>query len=199
MQFPPWIRKSPKLAAYLRELRTWFGDASVAIEFRHESWFDTDALADTLSLLRELPFVNVILEEPDPQRTGLIPTVAEVTASDAVYYRFQGRDQLKGKVTNQERHEYGSEEISELAALVTRLHATGNADSFVVMHNNYSNNAVKAGMEMMLVLRDRGAPVQLAQERSPGIQRRWEGYRNDCHRLEAGWNYQYLQLARRLM
>ena len=174
VQFPPWIRKTEKMSAYLRELRGWFGDATVAMEFRHASWFSDGAESDTLAFLRELRVANVILDEPDPARTGLIPTVREITAPDLVYYRFQGRDELTGTVTNKERHEareqhvYSPPEITELAELITRLHASGHASSFVVIHNNYSNHAVKAGMEMMLVLREKGVRVRLGQERLAG-------------------------------
>ena len=53
------------------------------------------------------------------------------------------------------------DEIQQLAALIKRLHITGRAHSFVVINNNCSNHVVKAGREMMVILQDPAAPVQL--------------------------------------
>ncbi len=163
VQFPPWFRRSERNHAYLQRLRAGFPDDRLGVELRHRGWFEGDARAETLERLRGQRLSHVILDEPHPEATGLVPMIAELTDPGTAYYRFQGRDpngQLPARQRHvaRERHVYTPEEIGELADVISNLH-TGQVESLVLFHNNFSNNAVLAARQMIDALSARGRPV----------------------------------------
>jgi uncharacterized protein YecE (DUF72 family) len=155
-QFPPWFRPGKCADALFDTARHELADDLIAIEVRHPSWFDPGHRDETLSRWRDLAFINVIVDEPRPELTGLLPTVPEVTNPALAYFRFMGRDAL-GPLTGNDtstRHRaredyfYTEEDWDELGDLVDTIPATAEV-AHVIWHNNgASANAVASARHL---------------------------------------------------
>lgn len=153
-QFPPWFRPGEKSSALWAEIRRELSEDRVAVEVRHASWFDGRRREETLGLLSGLGFVQVVVDEPRADITGLTPTVAAVTNPDLAYFRFMGRDDLgrlqgedaKARHVARENYVYTQADWEELAAVVDSLAGSASA-AHVIWHNNgASANAVQSAL-----------------------------------------------------
>ena len=150
-QFPPWftIRRSNK--QYLLEVAKRCSPLPVAVEFRHESWFEGDNTEETLDFLRRhhLPFVAV--DMPQGHKSS-IPPVLAATADFAVM-RFHGHSE---KWTSKDIYEkfgyrYSTE---ELQGWVPKLRSLADEVSQVdvLMNNCYSDYAQRNAAELQDML-----------------------------------------------
>lgn len=145
-QFPPWFRKSPDALAYIDYCRERLPDFTLAIEFRHGSWFVGSERDDTLAFLRSRELVHTVVDEPQVGIYGSVPAVIAVTAPIS-YVRFHGRNRdtwTKKGATVAERYAYLYTE-SELEEWVPHIRTLGeNADRTYLMFNNcFAYYAVK--------------------------------------------------------
>ncbi|HEY8471910.1 MAG TPA: DUF72 domain-containing protein [Natronosporangium sp.] len=150
-QFPPWftIRRSNK--QYLLEVAKRCAPLPVAVEFRHQSWFDGDNQQETLDFLRKhrLPFVCV--DMPQGHRSS-IPPVVEATAGLALV-RFHGHSD---KWTSKDIYEkfgyrYSTKELREWVPKLRDL--ADRADrTHVLMNNCYSDYAQRNAEELLDLL-----------------------------------------------
>jgi uncharacterized protein YecE (DUF72 family) len=141
------LRAAGKFGAWLFQFPPWFRPGKRA-----------DALFDTArhELDDDLAFINVIVDEPHPELTGLLPTVPVVTNPALAYFRFMGRDALGaliGKETR-ERHRaredyfYTEEDWDELGDLVDTISSAAEV-AHVIWHNNgASANAVASARHL---------------------------------------------------
>ncbi len=151
-QFPPWFRPGKRADVLFDTVRHELAGDLIAIEVRHPCWFDSDHCDQTLSRWRDLDFINVIVDEPRADVTGLLPTVPVVTNTALAYFRFMGRDRLgplTGKETR-ERHRaredyfYTEEDWEDLGNLVDSISDAAEV-AHVIWHNNgASANAVNS-------------------------------------------------------
>lgn len=88
-QFPPWFQARRENFQYLERMREELAGFSVAIEFRHLSWFDERRCDATLAFLRAHGFVNVIVDEPQGFR-AIAARVSRVHVPLNVNYEDQG-------------------------------------------------------------------------------------------------------------
>ncbi|MDK2896826.1 MAG: hypothetical protein PWP04_946 [Candidatus Atribacteria bacterium] len=136
-QFPPWIRKSQKVLAYLAWLRVNLPPAStLAIEFRHRSWLEEKEIEDTFSFLRKHQLSYVSVDEPSLPWT--VPPVVEATTSDLVV-RFHGRNKSawqkkKASVWEKFGYLYSEEELKAWKEVVKKK--TGSLTRAFLMFNN---------------------------------------------------------------
>lgn len=156
-QFPPWFVYREDNVEYLKRVREWFQGDLVAIEFRHRSWWgDSEQVNDTLALLREHEFVNVVCDEPQVGM-GTIPLVPNVTNSSCVVFRLHGRNgqmwYQKGLTSSQQRfdYKYAVEELAQLASYVRQWETTA-ADVHVLMNNNQGDYAVSNAFDWLAIL-----------------------------------------------
>jgi uncharacterized protein YecE (DUF72 family) len=64
----------------------------LAVEFRHQSWFDTDSnQKSTLDFERELGVMHVIVDGPQGYKNS-VPTVSAHTSEDLAVLRLHGRN-----------------------------------------------------------------------------------------------------------
>lgn len=155
-QFPPWFTCRPENREWLQFCREFFATSSVAVEFRHRSWFDgEERTAETLRLLETLAAVHVIVDEPQVG-TGSIPTIAAVTDRRLAIWRLHGRNArtwyIKGE-KSADRFDYLYSR-PELAALVDpiRALAAGVDEMHVLFNNNRENYAVRNALDLMELL-----------------------------------------------
>jgi uncharacterized protein YecE (DUF72 family) len=152
-QFPPWftIRRSNK--EYLLEVANRCSPLRVAVEFRHQSWFDGANRDETLAFLRKhkLPFVCV--DMPQGHRSS-IPPVVEATADLAVV-RFHGHSEhwTSRDIYEKFGYLYSARELSEWAPKLRSL-ASGTGQTHVLMNNCYSDYAQRNAGELLDLLND---------------------------------------------
>jgi len=157
-QFPKWFVYRRASFDHLREIRERLADYRVAVEFRHESWFEGRNRDSTLSFERDMRFCNVIVDEPRDQ-PGSIPAVWEVTNADLAMLRLHGRNaatwNLKGLASASDRFNYDYTQ-EELAAFVPPLRAMAEAAARaqVIFNNNLEDQGVRNARMMMDLLGD---------------------------------------------
>jgi len=162
LQFPPSFVCNPRNTSYLAWCRDRLGELTVAVEFRHHSWFAGPNLEATISLLEQIRAVHVICDEPQVG-TGCIPLVARVTHPGLAIVRLHGRNAemwyKKGLKTSGERFNYlySSRELGDILQEVLPL-AEKVAEMHILMNNNFGDYAVRNALMVCEML---GKPVQV--------------------------------------
>ena len=155
-QFPPWFRPGQRADTLFDTARRELADDLIAIEVRHPAWFAPGRRDETLRRWRDLGFINVIVDEPRAEVTGLVPTVPVVTNPALAYFRLMGRDQL-GPLTGKESHArhraredyfYTEDDWRELGDLVDSVSDAAEV-AHVIWHNKgASANAVASARHL---------------------------------------------------
>ena len=91
VQFPPWFDCTKEHVDEIRNIRGKLNGFDIAIEFRHQSWYSTKYMDQTLAFLRELNAIHSVCDEPQAGQ-GSIPLVPVSTRSDKVLFRVHGRN-----------------------------------------------------------------------------------------------------------
>ena len=168
-QFAPWVHYESRRLDYLASLPSRLPGWTVAVEFRHRSWFP-DHADETLGALRGARLAHVVADAPAV--AGAMPRVTAVTSPTAVV-RLHGRNaegwlrQLRGEEPAvREKYDYLYSE-AELAALVPELDALAgdSEDVFVSFNNNNRDYPVRNARMLKRLLgqpgSDPGAPPDL--------------------------------------
>lgn len=156
LQFPPFFVCNRKNTSYLAWCRERLPDLTLAVEFRHRSWFEGENRQQTLDLLRQNEMVNVICDEPQTGQ-GCIPLVAEVTYDAISIVRLHGRNAemwyKKGLKTSGERFNYlyTNEELVDILAQVLPL-AEQVSEMHILMNNNFGDYAVRNALTVREML-----------------------------------------------
>lgn len=155
-QFPPWFTARRDNYAYLDTVRERLDGYTVAVEFRHASWFDASQRDATLQFERERGFVNVIVDEPQGSRQS-IPAVWATTSPELAIVRLHGRNtatwSAKGLAASSERfnYDYATQELTGFVAPIREL-AAEVATVHVIFNNNYEDQGVRNGRELTALL-----------------------------------------------
>ncbi|NLE75816.1 MAG: DUF72 domain-containing protein [Chloroflexi bacterium] len=171
-QFPPWFVYRPENVEYLRQVRQWFADDRLSVEFRHRSWLEGPHLPQLLETMRAERVGLTVVDEPQVG-SGSVPTVLEVTTPELVVLRFHGRNAKMwyAKVrTTAERFDYlytedelrpWADRIGSLASQAQEIH--------VLFNNNARDYAVQNARQLTLLLEERlGHAVARGQGCFPG-------------------------------
>jgi uncharacterized protein YecE (DUF72 family) len=159
-QFAPWVHWSPERLDYLASLPERLPGATIAVEFRHRSWFP-DHADETLGALRAAGLAHVIADAP--AMVGSMPHVTAVTAPTSIL-RLHGRNaegwqrQLRGEEpTVREKYDYLYSD-AELAAMVPEVMglAHESEEVFVSFNNNNRDYPVRNALAMRRLLGQRG-------------------------------------------
>jgi uncharacterized protein YecE (DUF72 family) len=150
-QFPPWftIRRSNK--QYLLEVAKRCSPLRVAVEFRHESWFDGDNQAETIEFLRKNNLPYVAVDMPQGHKSS-VPPVLEATA-DLSVVRFHGHSDKWTSKDIYERfgYRYSTKELKDWAPKLQQL-ADQASQVNVLMNNCYSDYAQRNATELQEML-----------------------------------------------
>lgn len=155
-QFPPWFVCNDVNQGYVEQVVERMKGYTLAIEFRHRSWFTEEQANATLEWLRQLRSVNVVCDEPQVGM-GTIPFVPEVTHSSYSIFRLHGRNgeawYQKGLTSSQQRFDY-KYSIAELRELVPFVQDWANsaAEVHVLMNNNQADYAVTNALDWLSLL-----------------------------------------------
>jgi uncharacterized protein YecE (DUF72 family) len=156
-QFPRWFVMRRASFDHIREIRRRLPDYSLAIEFRHESWFSNSPHRNsTLDFLRQLGVTNVTVDEPQGL-PGSIPALWEVTNPKLAMLRLHGRNAVtwnkRDLPSAAQRFDYDYAE-KELADFVPQLRelATSAAVVHVICNVNKQDQGVRAARTMRRLL-----------------------------------------------
>jgi uncharacterized protein YecE (DUF72 family) len=170
-QFAPWVHHGARWLAYLEALPARLPGWTVAVEFRHRSWFP-DHADETLAALRTARLAHVVADAPAV--AGAMPHVTAVTAPTAVL-RLHGRNvegflrQLRGEEPAvREKYDYLYTE-AELAALVPEVELLEReADEVFVSFNNNNRDYPVRNALMLKRLLGQPAAAEPSQPELPG-------------------------------
>jgi uncharacterized protein YecE (DUF72 family) len=147
-QFPHGFRRTRGNEAYVEAVREELSGMPLVIEFRNSDWVSEA----TFDWLRELSVGFCCVDEP--QLTGLMPPVAEVT-SPVGYVRFHGRNREKWHrhETVEERYNYlyTPEELAEWTPRIAGVAARAEK-TYVFFNNCYSDYALRNARDMAALL-----------------------------------------------
>jgi len=163
-QLAPWVHYGPAQLDYLASLPGRLPGSTVAVEFRHRSWYG-EHTEQTLAVLREARLAHVIVDAPAVPNA--VPRVVAATAPTAIV-RLHGRHgegwlaQLRGEGPSvREKYDYLYAE-RELQGLVPEVAALAeNAEHVFISFNN--NNRAYPVQNALMMKRLLGQPVS-----SPG-------------------------------
>ncbi len=150
-QFPPWftIRRSNK--QYLLEVAKRCSPLSVAVEFRHASWFDGDNRDETLDFLRRNHLPYVCVDMPQGHKSSIPPVLA--ATADLAVVRFHGHsDKWTSKnIYEKFGYHYSTRELKDWAPKLRSL-ADDVGEAHVLMNNCYSDYATTNAEELLRLL-----------------------------------------------
>ena len=155
-QFPPWFKDTPENRSILAEARERHPDDIVAVEFRHRSWFEDEALPRTEELLRELDATLVGVDAPQIG-DATAPAHLAITSPRLALVRFHGRNRrtwyIRDAASSTERFDYlyRPSQLAEWAAPI-RAAAERDVPVHVLMNNNRDNFAVVNAFDMARLL-----------------------------------------------
>jgi uncharacterized protein YecE (DUF72 family) len=159
-QFAPWVHFDTARLTYLASLPERLPGWTIAVEFRHRSWFP-DHAAETLRALGAARLAHVIVD--GPETASAIPRVTTATAPTAVF-RLHGRNvegwlkQLRGEepaVREKYDYLYSEQELRELLPEVEQVGEEAER-VFISFNNNNRDYPVRNALVMKRLL---GQPV----------------------------------------
>ncbi|SFM66201.1 DUF72 domain-containing protein [Variovorax sp. OV329] len=163
-QFPPWLMRNREGVAHVTHCVERMAGQTVSIEFRHASWFDSEAhRQSTLAMLRELKAVHTVVDGPQGFANS-VPMLAEPTHPDYALVRLHGRNavtyNIKGAASAAERfdYDYSDAELRELAAEIVRI-AYRVRNTQVVFNNCDQDKGQRNGMSLMKLLESVAPPA----------------------------------------
>jgi uncharacterized protein YecE (DUF72 family) len=155
-QFPPWFTRTAANLDVVAEARERHPDDTVAVEFRHRSWFDDEAWPQTEELLRELDAVYVGVDAPQIGSATAPPLLA-VTSPRLCIARFHGRNwktwYIKNAKTSADRFDYlyPPQQLQEWVPTI-RAAAEAGVPVHALLNNNRANYAVVNAFDMGALL-----------------------------------------------
>jgi uncharacterized protein YecE (DUF72 family) len=159
-QFAPWVHFDRARLDYLASLAERLPGWTIAVEFRHRSWFPEHA-AEALAALGDARLAHVIVDAPIG--AGAVPRVTASTAPTAVF-RLHGRNadgwlrQLRGEepaVREKYDYLYSEAELRELLPEIGRIGEEAE-QVFISFNNNNRDYPVRNARMMQRLL---GQPV----------------------------------------
>lgn len=170
-QFPPWFTFSDERLDYFPIVRESLPNDRIAVEFRHRSWLDGEALERTRDALTESRLAYCAVDEPRIG-SGSVPPVTMVTDPTFSMTRFHGRNRAtwysKGP-TSRHRFDYlySVEELRPWAERIQRIaDQLAGGDVHVVANNNASNYGIVNALDLQDLL---GQPVGGGEPLPPGV------------------------------
>lgn len=155
-QFPPWFTSKAESFEWVQFCREFFAGETVAVEFRHNSWFLGANRELTLSFLRGLDAVHVICDAPQIG-SGTVPAVISVTTPKVSVVRFHGRNTATwykkvDKTADRFDYLYSREELDAWIEPIRTVLQPAAEEVHLLMNNNRSNYAVRNALDIASLL-----------------------------------------------
>ncbi|GAA3410314.1 DUF72 domain-containing protein [Paenibacillus hodogayensis] len=156
-QYPPWFDCTRKHVEELRTAKERMGDVPLALEFRHQSWFEGDMRERTLGYMEREGWAHSICDEPQAG-PGSVPIVAVPTHPELTIVRFHGRNAEGWHSSGQPNwrevrylYRYNREELAEWADRLRQLESQ-TKQVFVVFNNNSGGDAAANALQLAELL-----------------------------------------------
>lgn len=156
-QFPPWFDCNKENVQYLRYCKEMMGDCKIALEFRHQSWYNEKFREATLSFMKEEGWIHSVVDEPQAGE-GSVPTVPVATNSELTLVRMHGRNVYGWNKPNDANwrevrylYKYNQEELLEWRMRISEL-AKDTKDIIVLFNNNSGGDAAGNAKEFQKLL-----------------------------------------------
>ncbi|UED76130.1 DUF72 domain-containing protein [Brevibacillus sp. DP1.3A] len=148
-QFPPWFDCTREHVQYVTACRQAMQAYPFAVEFRHQSWFESRYSERTLDFLHKIEATHVVCDEPQVGK-GSVPIVPAVTKPSLALVRFHGRNKAgwrdpgEGQNWRDVRYLYRYNE-TELAEWVEHIRLLEReTDEVCILFNNNSGGDAAA-------------------------------------------------------
>lgn len=152
-QYPPWFDCSRKHVDELRQAKEWMGDVPLALEFRHQSWFEPEMREKTLAFMRREGWVHSVCDEPQAG-AGSVPTVAVATHPELTIVRFHGRNAEGWNSGGQPNwrdvrylYRYSRDELAEWTGRLAQL-SEQSKEVCVIFNNNSGGDAAGNALDL---------------------------------------------------
>lgn len=155
-QYPPWFNCTREHVEYLRYTKKKMDQVPLALEFRHQSWFDPRWRKKTLNFMRKEGWIHTICDEPQAG-VGSVPTVLQVTNPQQTMIRFHGRNlrgwTAKGPSWKDVRYlyRYSVQELLEWKQHIVQL-STQTKHLVLLFNNNSGGDATDNAKQMIQLL-----------------------------------------------
>ena len=155
MQFPPYFVANEANRKYIAWSAARLAPDRMAVEFRHNSWVQPDALEETLGLLESLGASYVCVDEPRMQSANALPPIAAAT-SDIGYVRFSGRNAATWNArvptaAERFRYLYEQNELQEWVEPILRL-GEQTRTTYAMFNNCFADYAPRNAQQMASLL-----------------------------------------------
>ncbi|HEX2222331.1 MAG TPA: DUF72 domain-containing protein, partial [Candidatus Limnocylindria bacterium] len=156
LQYPRWVFPSNESRDAIVEARERLGnDVPVAVEFRHESWFNEKNAERTIRFLEKYDIPFVMVDAPQGMKSSL-PPITAVTSPRLAVVRFHGRradtwERSGVPVVERFRYLYDEEELAEWVPRV-REAASQVPEVHLLMNNCYANYGTTNAREIAALL-----------------------------------------------
>ena len=148
LQYHPRFTKTREALAELERIPERIAPLVPLVEFRHRSWMEEDARADTLAFLERTRLAYVSVDSPRTRASNVMPRIAAATHRVA-YIRFHGRNaqtwNIRGATSAADRFDwlYSAEELAEWVGHVQRL-ADEAEEVYALFNNNRDDFAPRS-------------------------------------------------------
>ncbi|MEX2599529.1 MAG: DUF72 domain-containing protein, partial [Dehalococcoidia bacterium] len=164
-QMAPWVTPNDGAWEQIAECQRRLPQYRLAVEFRHNAWFQGGQAQQTLNALRERGLTHVVVDEPQGFESS-VPPVCDVT-SDVAYVRFHGRNAAMWEAaagTSSERFDYWYRE-SELREWSPRIRMLMEkaGEIHVLFNTNNDTQGPDNARLFAKVLADEGLGEHIAQ------------------------------------
>ncbi|WEG14729.1 DUF72 domain-containing protein [Pullulanibacillus sp. KACC 23026] len=156
-QFPPWFDCRRENVAYLRHCKKMMGDIPLALEFRHQSWYQANYREQTLLFMKREGWIHSIADEPQAG-IGSVPFVPVAIDPNLTIVRMHGRhvqgwNKKEGVNWRDVRflYHYSKLELAEMKSFVQEL-AKDSRDIVVLFNNNSGGDAAENAKEFQHLL-----------------------------------------------
>ncbi|KEO82796.1 DUF72 domain-containing protein [Tumebacillus flagellatus] len=156
-QYPPWFDCTRPHVDVLRYTKEKMGDLPLALEFRHQSWFQPEMQERTLAFMEQEGWIHSIVDEPQVN-PGSVPIVLHPTDAKLTLIRFHGRNreawlEPSGENWREKRYlyRYSEEELARWAERIRELQ-TGTAEICVIFNNNSGGDAAANALQLAELL-----------------------------------------------
>lgn len=156
LQFPPYIRATPKARAYIEMAVELLRPLPVAVEFRHASWLSEHERTGTFAFLEAIGAAYVCVDEPRIPSANVLPPVAACTTPDLAYVRFHGRNAATWNArsippSERFRYLYTEDELREWVEPIRSLQEQAKT-TYVMFNNCYGDYAPRNALQMLSLL-----------------------------------------------
>lgn len=130
---------------YLKQIRVWFAEMSIAIELRSDSWYDKRYVKKMLAFMKAHQFSLVVVDEPQVPMNS-VPFFPYATNDNFVLFRLHGRNNSGWKANDAQwrkkrtLYRYNKIELQELSESIEKLSKT-TKEVGVIFNNNSGGDA----------------------------------------------------------